>query len=108
MHPIFLKNPRRVEALVHLLLIALMAYHLIQRRYRQRLEPDAPVTEQRTTTETILRAFRKYTLRIERQPYGRVVHVNQLSARQRQILQRLNFPTPARVLSARLPHHLRP
>jgi hypothetical protein len=107
-HPIFLKNPRRVEALVHVLLIALMAYHLIQRRYRQRLEPDAPVTEQRTTTETILRAFHRYTLRIERRPYGRVVHVNQLSARQRQILQRLNFPTPARVLSARLPHPLRP
>ena len=106
-HPIFLKNPRRVEALVHLLLIALMAYHLIQRRYRQRLEPDAPVAEQRTTTETILRAFQSYTLRIESRPYGRVVHVNQLSARQRQILQRLNFPTPARVLSARLPHHLR-
>jgi transposase len=103
-HPIFLKNPRRVEALVHLLLIALMAYHLLQRRYRQRVEPDAPVAERRTTTETILRAFQSYTLRIERKPYGRVVHVNQLSARQRQILQRLNFPTPARVLSTVLPH----
>jgi len=103
-HPIFLQNPRRVEALVHLLLIALMAYHLIQRRYRQRLEPDAPHTEKHTTTETILRAFQSYTLGVERRPYGRVVHARQLSARQRQILHRLNFPTPARVLATRLPH----
>jgi hypothetical protein len=107
-HPIFLKNPRRVEALVHLLLIALMGYHLLQRRYRQRVEPDASVAEKRTTTETILRAFQRYTVRIERRPYGHVVHVNRLSARQRHILQRLNFPTPARVLSAKLPHPLRP
>jgi transposase len=106
-HPIFLKNPRRVEALVYLLLIGLMAYHLIQRRYRQNVELHAPVAEQRTTTETILRAFHKYTVRIERRPYGQVVHVNQLSTRQREILRRLHFPTPARVLSARLPHPLR-
>jgi hypothetical protein len=107
-HPLFLKNPRRVEALVYLLLISLMAYHLIQRRYRQGVDLDAPVAEQRTTTETILRAFQTYTVGIERRPYGHVVHVNQLSRRQRDILQRLKFPTPARVLSARLPHPLRP
>ena len=40
-HPVFLKNPRRVEALVHLLLIALTAYYLIQRAYRLHVEPDA-------------------------------------------------------------------
>jgi len=107
-HPIFLKNPRRVESLVHLLLIALMGYHLIQRRYRQRVEPDAHIVERRTTAETILRAFQHYTVRIEHRPYGRAVHINKLSARQRQILQRLNFPTPARVLSAKLPYPLRP
>ena len=103
-HPVFLKNPRRVEALVHLLLIALMAYYLIQRLYRQQVEPDAPQTEKRTTTETILRAFQNYTLWLEHHPCGRLVHTTALTARQRQILQRLNFPTPAQLLSRKLPH----
>jgi hypothetical protein len=102
-HPVFLKNPRRVEALVYVLLIALMAYYLIQRQYRQHVEADASDAEQRTTTETILRAFQGYTLRLERRPCGRVVHTNQLTERQRQILQRLRFPTPAQVLAGKLP-----
>ena len=101
-HPVFLKNPRRVEALVHLLLIALTAYYLIQRQYRQQVEPDAPEAEKRTTTETILRAFQNYTLPTERESFGRVVHATVLSARQRQILQRLNVPTPAQMLSRKL------
>jgi len=101
-HPLFLKNPQRVEALVHVLLIALMAYHLIQRRYRQNVGPEAEDTEKRTTTETILRAFRGYALRIETRSIGRVVHPSQLSEKQRHILQRLRFPTPAQILSRRL------
>jgi len=103
-HPVFLKNPQRVEALVHLLMIALTAYYLIQRQYRQQVGPDAPAADQRTTTETIFRAFQGYTLPTERQPCGRVVHATVLSARQRQILQRLNVPTPAQMLSRKLPH----
>jgi hypothetical protein len=93
-----------VEALVHLLLIALMAYYLLQRLYRQRVEPDAPASEKRTTAETILRSFQSYTLRVERRAYGRVVHTTQLTVRQRQVLRRLNFPTPAELLCRRLPH----
>jgi transposase len=103
-HPVFLKNPRRVEALVHLLMIALMAYYLIQRQYRQQVGDDAPAAEQRTTTETILRAFQGYTLQVEQQPYGRVVHATTLTQRQREMLHRLNVPTPAQLLSRRLPH----
>jgi hypothetical protein len=103
-HPVFLKNPRRVEALVCLLLLALMAYYLLQRLYRQQVEEDAPQSEKRTTTETILRAFQSYTLWLEHHPCGRVVHTTALTARQRQILQRLNFPTPAQLLSRKLPH----
>ena len=101
-HPVFLKNPRRIEVLVHLLLIALTAYYLIQRQYRQQVEPDAPEAEKRTTTETILRAFQNYTLPTERESFGRVVYATVLSARQRQILQRLNVPTPAQMLSRKL------
>jgi len=104
-HPIFLKNPRRVEALVHLLLIALMAYYLIQRLYRQRLDPEAPEIEKHMTTETIMRAFQKYTVRVEYRPEGRVVYTNALSVQQRQILLRLGFPTPVQVLFRTLPHY---
>jgi transposase len=104
-HPLFLKNQRRVEALIHLLLIALTAYYLIQRAYRLRVEPDAPQAERRTTTETILRAFATYTLDIEHQPLGRVVYTTRLTTRQRQILQRLDFPTPRELLSRTLPTH---
>ena len=43
--PLFLKSPQRVEALVYLLKIALTAYHLLQRLYRQAIPADAPITE---------------------------------------------------------------
>jgi transposase len=104
-HPLFLKNPRRVEALLHLLFIALTAYYLIQRSYRLHSGADAGESERRTTTETILRAFASYTLDIEHQPLGRVVYTTRLTTRQRQILQRLSFPTPTQVLSQVLPTH---
>jgi hypothetical protein len=94
-----------VEALVHLLLIALTAYYLIQRAYRFHVEPDASQAEKRTTTETILRAFANYTLDIEHLPVGRVFYATRLSKRQRQILQRLQFPTPAQLLSRKLLLH---
>ena len=56
--PVFLKSPRRVEALVTLLQIALQAYQVLERRYRQTVAADAPVSEQRMTAETRLRHFR--------------------------------------------------
>ena len=34
-HPLFLKSPHRIEALVYLLKVALTAYQLVQRLYRQ-------------------------------------------------------------------------
>ena len=90
--------------LLTLLLAARLAYYLLQRLYRQQVEEDAPPSEKRTTTETILRAFQSYTLWLEHHPCGRVVHTCVLTVRQRQILQRLNFPTPAQFLSRKLPH----
>lgn len=102
-HPLFLKSPKRVEALVFLLMIALTAYQLLQRRYRQAVPADASAKERRTTTETILRAFSQYFLRIERSRYGRIVHPTRLADRQRTILAHLGFPTPAQILYRRLP-----
>lgn len=105
--PLFLKSPERVEALVYLLKIALTAYHLLQRRYREAVAADAPVAEKRLTTERILRAFRVCPLVKEATALGCIVHPVQLTRRQQRILNLLNFPTPAQTLARRLPPHPR-
>ena len=105
MRPLFLKSPARVEALVFLLKIGLTAYHLIQRQYRQAVGDDEPQAEKRMTTESIFRAFRVCPLVKEHTPLGCVVHPVQLTSRQRQILNRLNLPTPAQIISRRLPRY---
>ncbi len=102
-HPLFLKSPHRVEALVFLLMVTLTLYFLIQRIYRQNVCDDASAKEKRTTTQTILRAFNSYTLIIHRTRLGREVQPTRLTTRQRQILQQLAFDTPAQILSRKLP-----
>lgn len=101
--PVYLHSPRRVESLVFLMMIALTVYFLLQRLYRQAVPADAPQKEHRTTTQTILAAFTKYTLLIHRTRIGRVIHPTRLTARQREILNRLGFSTPAHILSHHLP-----
>jgi hypothetical protein len=103
--PVFLKSPRRVEALVGLLQIALTAYHLLQRLYRQTVQDDDDKAERRLTTESILREFREYSLIKEDQPQGCVLRATRLTRRQRQILNHLHFPTPAQLLTRRLPRY---
>ena len=100
--PVFLHSPERVEALVFLLMISLMVYFLVQRTYRENTPQDAPEKERRTTTATILTAFRSYAILIDHNPLGRVVNATRLTTRQREILRRLNFPSPAQTLSRRL------
>jgi transposase len=102
-HPVFLKSPRRVEALVFLLTLSLTLYFLIQRIYRKNVADDAPTKEQRTTTQTILRAFNSYTLILHHTRLGREVQPTRLTTRQREILRQLGFHTPAQILSKRLP-----
>jgi transposase len=101
--PVFLHSPHRVEALVFLLMIALMIYFLLQRTYRQNTPEDAPEKEHRMTTATMLKEFQNYSLVIERTSLGRTVSPTRLSLRQREILRRLEFPSPAQTLSRRLP-----
>lgn len=105
--PFFLKSPERIEALVYLLKIALTAYHLVQRLYRQAIADDAPVAEKRMTTESIFRAFHVCPLVKEMIPLGCVVHPVQLTQRQRRILDLLKFPTPAQTIARRLPRYPR-
>jgi hypothetical protein len=102
-HPVFLKTPRRVEALVFLMMITLTLYFLIQRLYRQQVPSGASAKERRTTSETIRRAFSNYALLIHATHLGREVQPTRLTTRQREILQHLGFDTPAQILSRRLP-----
>src|ERR1700722_694366 len=103
--PLFLKSPQRVEALVYLLQIALTAYQLLQRCYRQAVPDDAPTAEKRLTTERLVRAFANCPLFKEDKPMGCVVRPGRLNQRQRDILIRLNFPFPSEVVRRRLPRY---
>lgn len=100
--PVFLKTPARVEALICLLQIALMAYQLLERLYRMSIAADAHVTEKRMTSESLLRQFNVYGLLLCRTPMGRVVYATRLTSRQRYILQQLGFATPAQLLARKL------
>jgi transposase len=101
--PIFLQSPHRVEALVFLMMLALTAYFLLQRIYRQSVPADAPPKERRTTTQTILRTFQRYVLLIYHHQYlDREVRPTRLTAAQRELLQRLGFASPAKILSQKL------
>ncbi len=97
--PVFLKSPRRVEALVCLMQVALTAYQLLERLYRQRVAADAEVSERHRTTEALLREFRNYGLVARSGRLGRVVHATRLTAEQARILKQLEFPTPAKQLA---------
>ena len=101
--PVFLKSAHRVEALVFLMMMSLTLYFVLQRSYRATCEEDASAKERRKTTRTILSEFAVYLLLITRTEAGRIVQPLQLSAVQRALLQRLGLPTPAQVLSRRLP-----
>jgi hypothetical protein len=96
--PVFLKSPRRVEALVTLLQIALQAYQVLERRYRQTVPEDASSEEHRMTAETLFRDFRVCGCIVTSEPVGCVIHATRLTQRQRQILNQLSFPTPSQTL----------
>lgn len=97
--PVFLKSPRRVEALVGLMQIALTAYQLLERLYRQGVASDAGPSELHRTSESLLRVFRPYGLIERRAVVGRVMHATRLTTEQTRVLRQLHFPTPARLLA---------
>jgi hypothetical protein len=97
--PVFLKSERRVEALVCLMQVALTAYQLLERFYRQSVADDAARSELHRTTESLLRAFRGYGLIGRQTRLGRVVHATRLTEEQMRILGQLQFPTPAQLLA---------
>ena len=99
--PVFLHSPRRIESRMFLLVISLMTHYLIQRTDRKSLPADATNKERHTTT--LLAAFQNYTILIQRTRHGRTISPTRLSARQQEILRRLELPTPAQLLRRLLP-----
>jgi hypothetical protein len=62
-----------------------------------------PLKEQRVTAQQLLQAFSSYTLLVHYTRLGREVQPTRLTTRQRELLQRLGFPAPAKILSRILP-----
>jgi hypothetical protein len=81
-----------------LLQIALQAYQVLERRYRQTVPEEAPASEQRMTAESLLRSFRVYGCIVTSEKVGRVIHATRLTSRQRHILNQLSLPTPTQNL----------
>ena len=104
-NPIFLKTPRRIEALVSLLFLALQAYMTLERLYRQSVPIHAQATQGRMTAERILKKFHSCHLIVEYQPYGELLQVARLTSEQQSILTQLSFATPTEILKQ---HHLPP
>lgn len=99
--PVFLKSPRRVEALVCLLMLALQFRQVVERRYRLRHAEDQEQSERRMTAEVLERAFRTCPIITWTEAGRYVMTPSQVNPRQRDILVSLRFPSLHRQL---LPH----
>ena len=98
--PVFLKTPRRVEALIHLLGLGLLAQQAAERVYRQR--QSTATTNDRTTADWLWRAFRHCHVLLDCHPFGTLVHATRLKARQRHILHVLSLDGPRECLHTHL------
>ena len=101
--PVFLKSPQRVEALICLMYLALQAYQILQRTYRKNTPADAPKKERLMTAEQLLRAFEGSAITAKHVPIGQVLYPGRLNRHQRQILNRLRYPTPRELLAQKIP-----
>ncbi len=101
--PLFLKSPQRVEALLCLLYLALQAYQLLERTYRRHTPAEAPKAERHMTAEQLLRAFAVTGIVAEQARVGQLLRPTRLSLKQRQILDRLRYPTPRQLLARKIP-----
>jgi hypothetical protein len=101
--PLFLKSPHRVEALIGLMYLAVQAYQLLERRYRQNTPADAPKHERLMTAERLLKAFAVVGITARAVPIGQILYPSRLTLQQRHILNRLQFPTPQQWLTQNLP-----
>jgi hypothetical protein len=94
--PVFLKSPRRVEALVHVLGIALLLRQCVEYVYRKR--SSTARRPERTTAEQIWRAFRSCAVLVERQGGEQIVRGVCLREAQERYLKVLGLPRPQQLL----------
>lgn len=103
-HPVFLKTPRRIAALILLLHLALMVYCLIEREARRRLAERGESKFPRLlaghvaavpTGENILRAFENVLLLVEEGQHGRECWINPLHPEQEGLWKLLRIEAPS-------------
>jgi len=87
LRPLFLKKVTRIESLVFVQFLALMAFYLLQRSYRLAKEPSC-----RTTGETLLKRFSFTPIALRYQPQTVQVTPFPLKKAQIEILKTLTFP----------------
>jgi transposase len=103
-HPVFLKTPKRIAALILLLHLALMIYCLIEREARRRLAEQGQTKLPRLlaghvdaipTGENILRALQGILLLVEEGQHERERWLNPLRPEQHNLLRLLGVPIEA-------------
>jgi transposase len=108
--PLFLKTPRRIAALVFLIMVGALIAGLIERQVRRALaERQQPITglmpEGRDTLHPtvarLFKAFTDYSLVQVKDAHGRVVEARfaRLTPAQAQILQMIGLPQPAELFA---------
>lgn len=90
LRPIFLHKQERIESLVFVIFLALMAYCLVEREYRCHVSEEK---EKHITTGKLLEAF-KYLSLVHLTSPREVVKVAELNSLQQTILRRLGLPEP--------------
>jgi hypothetical protein len=99
--PVFLKTPKRVEALIFLIHLALVAQQAMERVYRKKM--STATTRDRTTATRLFGKFRHCNVMLEFHPQGVIAHATNLTPEQRQILRTLGLPTIYEFLKSNLP-----
>jgi transposase len=103
-HPVFLKTPQRIAALILLLHLALLLFCLIEREARRRLAALGKTKFPRLlaghvdaipTGENVLRAFENVLLLVEEGQHGRECWLNPLHPEQEGLWKLLGIETPA-------------
>jgi transposase len=90
LRPIFLHKQQRIESLVFVIFLALMAYCLLEREYRRHVRDER---ERHVTARKLLEAFKYLSLIHFISPID-AVKVGELNTLQQSILRRLGLPEP--------------
>ena len=87
LRPVFLKTVKRIESLVFVQFLALMAFYLLQRLYRLARGPSS-----RTTAETLIQRFASTTIAVRYDDRSVAVIPLPLGHEQTEVLETLEFP----------------